>query len=196
MKINKQTLRNKAYTARNAQTEKKETSEIICQQLERLPAFSNAETIMCYLHCRSEVRTLNFVKRLLESGEKNVVIPYCTKDEKGDNRLGLWHLQDLAELVKGMWGILEPPKDRWNETAKNIDAALLDLIVVPGVAFSRDGARLGNGAGYYDRLLAEVRNDCVLIGIAYEAQLFDEVPMDEHDVYMDFVLTEKQLHGV
>lgn len=192
----KHELRSRAYAARNAQTDRKATSDIICRQLERHPAFVRAKTVMCYLHCRSEVQTLEFVKRLLESSEKKIVIPYCTKDENGDNRLGLWHLQDLSELGKGTWGILEPPKERWGETVKNVDAALLDLIVVPGVAFGRDGARLGNGAGYYDRLLADVRDDCVLMGIAYETQLFDDIPMDAHDVHMDFVLTEKCLYRV
>ncbi|NOQ34509.1 MAG: 5-formyltetrahydrofolate cyclo-ligase [Methylococcaceae bacterium] len=185
--------RKKAYVARNTQSNKNEISEIICQQLINFSYFKNASTIMCYLHCRSEVRTLEFVKAQLKH-KKRIIIPYCTKDKNGENKLGLWHLEDLNELVAGTWGILEPPKTRWNDKSKNITAEELDLIIVPAVAFSRKGARLGNGAGYYDRLLNQVRNDCDLIGVGYESQLFEDIEMNEHDVYMDFVLTEKQLY--
>ena len=71
----------------------------------------------------------------------------------------------------------------------------LDLIMVPGVAFARDGGRLGNGAGYYDRLLKSVRADAVLAGVCYQSQLFDDVVMDKHDVYMDKVITETGIYS-
>lgn len=191
--MTKKTLRQQAYALRNAQQDKKALSFSICEKFINLSFCKKASTIMCYLHCRSEVQTQAFVQELLMQ-QQRVVIPYCTQDEKGNNKLGLWHLQDFNELNKGTWGILEPPKSRWNEKAKNVMPQELDVIMVPGVAFSRHGARLGNGAGYYDRLLNTVRDDCILIGVCYESQLFDEIPMETYDVYMDFVLTEKQLY--
>ena len=148
---------------------------------------------MWYLHCRSEVRTIQTVTTQLNSGKK-IVIPYCTKDSQGHNTLGLWWLEDLSELVRGTWGILEPPLSRWGEAGKEIQPTELDFIVVPGVAFSRNGARLGNGAGYYDRLLHQVRTDTVLTAICYESQLFEKISMETHDIFMDFVVTEKAIY--
>jgi 5-formyltetrahydrofolate cyclo-ligase len=93
-----------------------------------------------------------------------------------------------------MWGILEPPKQRWGELGKEISPEQIDCIMVPGVAFDRNGGRLGNGAGYYDRLLKNVRADVRLIGACFESQLVERVVMDAHDVSIDYVITEKNLY--
>jgi 5-formyltetrahydrofolate cyclo-ligase len=194
MSLNKQQQRLQAYKARNNQINKASLSAIICQKLIDSSAYQTASTVMIYLHCRSEVRTQAFVKTLLKT-DKRFIIPYCTQDKRGNNKLGLWHLENLNELVSGTWGILEPPKTKWGDLSKQLDPQQLDLVIVPGVAFSPQGARLGNGAGYYDRLLHQVRCDCLLMGIAYESQLFEDIQMDHYDVYMDFILTEKQLYS-
>jgi 5-formyltetrahydrofolate cyclo-ligase len=189
----KRELRQKAYTARNAQTDKEKNSARICDSFTALPAYHDAGTVMLYLSCRSEVRTRQTVKAALESA-KRIIIPYCTKDDAGRNKLGLWWLESFNELVPGMWKILEPPKERWDENGKEVSPKEIDLIMVPGVAFDASGGRLGNGRGYYDRLLAEVRADCKLIGVGFESQIFDTIPMDEHDIYLDGVITEKQFY--
>ena len=66
----------------------------------------------------------------------------------------------------------------------------IDAVIVPGLAFSRDGDRLGQGGGWYDRLLADLRDDCTSIGVAFEDQLVDDLPTEEHDVQVDMVITE------
>lgn len=186
--------RRKAYDARNGQIDKDVMSRIICAQFVAHPIYQQAKTVMWYIHCRSEVRTQSALLDELETG-KRMVIPYCTKDEQGHNKLGLWWLEDFAELVPGMWGILEPPQQRWGELGKEVAPEQLDCIMVPGVAFDRNGGRLGNGAGYYDRLLKSVRADAVLIGVCFESQLIEQVAMDAHDVAMDIVMTEKNLYA-
>lgn len=185
--------RRTAYEARNAQIDKDAVSRIICDRFIAHPAYKQAETVMWYIHCRSEVRTVPAILSELETG-KRMVVPYCTKDEQGHNKLGLWWLEDFAELVPGMWGILEPPRQRWGEAGKDIAPEQLDLIMVPGVGFDREGGRLGNGAGYYDRLLMDVRADAVLSGVCYESQLFEQIAMEPHDVAMDTVMTEKTIY--
>ncbi|GAB4271718.1 MAG: 5-formyltetrahydrofolate cyclo-ligase [Methylomicrobium sp.] len=185
--------RRMAYDARNAQPNKEELSESICARLVGLSDYADADTVMWYLHCRSEVRTRQAVSRALETS-KRVVIPYCTKGIDGSNRLGLWLLEDLRELEPGLWGILEPPAARRSESQKQVSADELDLIVVPGVAFDKMGGRLGNGAGYYDRLLQEVRNDAVLAAVCFESQLLPAVAIEPHDVYMHYVITEKSVY--
>jgi 5-formyltetrahydrofolate cyclo-ligase len=183
-----------AYSARNAQLDKDNLSRQICQTVLNIPAYKNASTVMWYLHCRSEVKTLQTVTIELKTDRK-IVVPYCTKDAQGQNKLGLWWLEDLSELVSGTWGILEAPSSRWGEIGKEINPTQLDFIVVPGVAFDRQGGRLGNGAGYYDRLLHQVRKDAVLAGVCYESQLLEQVHTTEHDVLMNFVVTEQTIYS-
>ncbi len=189
----KQQQRRMAYDARNTQSNKTELSQIICNKFLAQAEYQQADTVMWYLHCRSEVRTLSHLRAEL-MGPKKIVIPYCTTDGNGQNKLGLWLLEDLCELQSGTWGILEPPRSRWGEQAKEVSPACLDLIMVPGVAFDRACGRLGNGAGYYDRLLQDIRPDTTLTGLCFESQLVKEVMMASHDVRMDRVITENNCY--
>lgn len=191
----KNSQRQAGYDARRLQQNKTETSRIICEQFFSQPAYTESKWVMCYLHCRSEVRTrATIMSEVLADKNKQIVIPYCTKDSRGVYKLGLWLLEDFSELVPGTWGILEPPKSRWGEVGKEVEPELLDLIMVPGVAFDLSGGRLGNGAGYYDRLLNKVREDTVLTGICFETQMIPQVIMQDHDVSMDYVITEKTVY--
>ncbi len=187
-------LRRQAYDARNAQEDKDAVSKAIVERFVALPEYAAANTAMWYLDVRSEVRTRHQLADALKSGKK-IVVPYCTVDDNGANKLGLWHLMSMDELVVGTWSILEPPKERWGDPGKEVDPRELDLVMVPGVGFSRDGARMGNGQGYYDRLLKHVRLEAPLIALAYECQLFPELAVSQHDVYMDKVITEKAVYA-
>jgi len=191
--LDKDVLRRRAYDERAKQSDKPALSRKICESITNLPEYQAATTIMCYLDCRSEVRTKDYVASILGS-DKRIVIPYCTVDENDSPVLGLWWLESFDELVAGTWNILEPPKQRWGEAGKEISARTLDLIMVPGVAFDRSGGRLGNGQGYYDKLLGLVPDDTVLIGVGYECQMFETIPMQAHDVYLDGILTEQSLY--
>lgn len=185
----KSVLRRTAYDARNAQEDKDRLSELAVARLMELPEYQAAQTPLWYIDCRSELRTKHALPAALASG-KRIVVPYCTVDEQGANKLGLWWLQSMDELIVGKWKILEPPRERWGEPGKEIAPAELDLVIVPGVGFSRVGGRMGNGQGYYDRLLTNVRAECPLIGLCYESQLFDDLIVGPHDVSMNQVVTE------
>jgi 5-formyltetrahydrofolate cyclo-ligase len=185
----KELMRRAAYDARNAQENKDAVSEQAVARFVELPEYRAARTAMWYLDCRSELRTRRALPAALASG-KRIAVPYCTVDEQGANKLGLWLLESMDELVVGKWRILEPPRERWGQAGKEVDPAELDIVMVPGVAFSREGGRMGNGQGYYDRLLARVRPDCPLVGLCYECQLFDKLVVSPHDVFMDQVVTE------
>ncbi len=184
----KKLLRRLAYEARKAQPNKAEISRLVCSKLIHLPEYKSAKTAMWYLDCRTELRTQHALPTLLASGQK-IVIPYCVGHE-----LRLWYLHSLHELVPGRYGILEPPETRWNDKTRTVDIKQVDLIVVPGVGFDRLGHRLGNGQGYYDRLLARVRQDTMIIALCYQSQIFDNIPVGPFDVQMHKTITEKHIY--
>jgi 5-formyltetrahydrofolate cyclo-ligase len=73
----------------------------------------------------------------------------------------------------------------------DLDPELLDVVVVPGLAFTREGERLGQGGGHFDRFLTRVRGDCLRIGVAFHEQLVDRLPTERHDVAVDRVITDR-----
>jgi 5-formyltetrahydrofolate cyclo-ligase len=194
MAISKEKQRRLAYDARNSQTNKKYLSEQILNAVFATESYQKANTILWYLHCRSEVETIAAVKSALEKQDKKIVIPYCTKDAQANNKLGLWHLESFAELIPGTWGILEPRLNRWRESGKEVKPSELDLVITPGVAFDKQGGRLGNGAGYYDRLLIQIKSDALIVAICFASQLQAQINMQDYDVYMDSVVTEKMIY--
>src|SRR5258708_14765725 len=100
----------------------------------------------------------------------------------------------MDELSIGMYKMIEPREDLQARADKQIDVLELDLVMVPGVAFDRRGARMGHGLGYYDKLLEHARADAPLVALAFECQLFPEIPTQAHDVLMDMILTEAALY--
>ena len=175
-------MRRAAYDRRNAQENKDEVSAAAVEKFMALPEYEKAHTIMWYIDCRSETRTKPQLLAEVEKGEKKIIVPYCTEDENGENKLGLWHMESLEEMVVGKWNILEPPKELWGNPEKEVTPEELDMIMVPGVGFDRDGGRMGNGQGYYDRTMEKVRPDCFLIALCYESQLFDNILVAPHDL--------------
>lgn len=181
-------IRKLAHAARKDQTNKDEVSQQITARVIALPEYQAANCVMWYVDVRAEARTRHALPQALESG-KNVVIPYCV-----DGELELFHLQSMDELETGMYKILEPREDLRSVDAKRIDVSELDLILVPGVAFDARGGRTGHGKGYYDKLLENAKAETPLIALAFECQMFDEIPMQDHDIFMDKVVTEAKVY--
>ncbi len=182
-------IRQQAHEARRLQEGKDELSETIMNRFMGLPEFAGAKTVKFYVDVRAEVRTRQALPAALATGKK-IVVPWC--NDMG--MLELFHLENMDELTLGMYKILEPREDLRRLPAKQVQPEELDLIMVPGVAFDRQGGRTGHGKGYYDKLLEHSRPDAPLVGIAFECQMFAKIPMMSHDIFMDKVITEAAIY--
>jgi 5-formyltetrahydrofolate cyclo-ligase len=185
----KKVIREQAHANRNAQADKDELSEQICAKFLALPAYATAKTVMFYIDVRSEVRTRQHLPEALASGKK-IVVPWC--NDQGE--LELFHLTSMDELAIGMYRILEPKLELRGLPDKQVPPEDLDIVMVPGVAFDRTGARMGHGKGYYDKLLQHARLDAPLVALAFECQLFPEIPVAAHDIFMEMIITEEAVY--
>ncbi|EDP76338.1 5-formyltetrahydrofolate cyclo-ligase [Hydrogenivirga sp. 128-5-R1-1] len=153
--------------------------ERIREKLVSLPEFSGAHRILLYCPVKGEPDLSPLFGLLLESG-KRLVLPKVDGEE-----LSLIEVESPLCLSKGTFNIPEP------QEGVKIEPEMLELAVVPGVAFDREGFRLGFGKGYYDRLLERVRAPTV--GVAYSFQVLSRVPRDSWDRPVDIVVTEKEV---
>lgn len=138
-----------------------------------------------FIPFRSEISTLPLLERLRGDGWQTALPVVMGEGLPLEFRL--W--QPGQPLVPGSWDIPVPP-----ETAMAVEP---DVLLVPGLAFDRQGYRLGYGGGFYDRTLERLRTlrAVVAIGVAYHAQIVERVPRGDHDVPLDFVMTERETFG-
>ena len=184
----KTAIRKQAHENRRAQPEKDVVSTKIVNRFMELPEYQSAKTAMFYVDVRDEVRTRQALPSALASG-KRIVVPYCL-----DGELELFWLENMEELELGMYRILEPRNELRTVASKHLQPTDLDLVMVPGVAFDRNGGRTGHGKGYYDKLLQHARLDAPLIALAFECQMFEKIPAESHDIYMDRIVTENAIY--
>lgn len=180
----KRRLRQAMRRLRRELADKDERSREIMQRVSGLEAFQRAGCVLFYVDMGDEVRTRSLLADMLTT-EKQVGVPYCI-----DGRLEAVHLKTMLELHPGAYGILEPNGQLRIDPDRRLHPEAVDIVLVPGVAFDRDGRRLGQGKGYYDKLLKGLSSRCLKVGLAYDRQLVERVPVTGHDVQMDLVITE------
>ena len=162
--------------------EKLRRSEAVVRRLEALDHYKSARVVLLYWSMADEVQTHDFVNRIYR--DRTVLLPCVDGD---DLRLRPYTGPDC--LVAGeQFGIGEPTGPEWT------DLAAIDLVAVPGVAFDRKRNRMGRGRGFYDRLLKSTPN-AVKVGLAYDFQVLDAIPVESHDVPMDCVVSETSTIG-
>ena len=184
----KAAIRKQAHENRKNQEDKEAVSIAIMNRFMELPEYDAARTVMFYVDVRDEVRTRQALPAALATG-KRIVVPYCV-----DGELELFWLEAMDELELGMYRILEPKNELRDVVPKRLQPGDLDLIMVPGVDFDKNGGRTGHGKGYYDKLLEHAKPETPLVALAFECQMFDEIPMDHHDIFMDKVVTENNVY--
>jgi len=159
-------------------------SQCIRDRVFGLEEFQRAHTVLFYVSYGSEVATHEMIKEALRQVKK-VVVP-CTDTTK--RTLSLSELRRWEDLGVGAYKIQEPRVECRCEVPINE----VELIIVPGIAFDCHGHRIGHGMGYYDRLLSENLR-VTKLGLAFELQLVDTIPVERHDVSVDMIVTENRI---
>lgn len=155
----------------------------IRDRLRELPELRRARTIIGYASFGAEVDLDPLLAELAAEG-RGVFLPFVEGDD-----LGIARVTDLeGALAPGYRGVREPKAiGRRPANPERCEVAL-----VPGVAFDRDGGRLGYGGGHFDRLLSRLREGTPVVGVAFGLQVVEQVPREGHDRLMDMVVTEEE----
>ena len=180
----KQAMRVRIAAARDALGAgwRDEASHALCASVAALPSFVAARTVLLTAPFRSEWNAEPLIDLALAQG-KTVALPRVVEPAR---MLELCRVADAArDIVVGWRGVPEPASD-----CGCVEVADVDWVLVPGVAFDRDGGRLGYGGGYYDRLLPLLPSRAPRVAGAFSVQIVDEVPKAPHDITMDVVVTE------
>jgi len=182
----KREIRKRIMTLRNAMTpeEIEAKSGEIVRRLKELREIRESSTLMVYLSFGSEVLTDDLIRWGWAEG-KRIVVPFCHPESRV---LTPCLIGGFAELETGHYGIREP-KSEW---LRPVPREEIDAVLIPAVAFDRQGRRVGYGGGYYDRFLPEIPR-AARIGAAFACQIVAEILPDPHDVPADRIVTEDEL---
>jgi len=176
-------------------------SQRVWERLQALPIYNRSKYVAVYLSVRGEVDTAPIVEHLLSRSDKVCYVPH-TDAETGEMRmLSVESMQDLSTFqCNNKWGILEPPAESIKHRKEAVEERKLDLIIVPGLAFTRTGLRLGKGKGYYDRYITRAEHMSRLhslprpyfVALGFNEQLEDNIPVLPHDQRVDLVITPNE----
>ena len=187
MAIKKPELRKKILSERRALSNREELSKRIWALLRTLPEYQSAGTIFAYIGMRDEVSTLEPLREESAQG-KRIALPTVVGAE-----LHFTAVHDFTQLEIGSYGILEPSELLRSEPALQCSPAPGDLILVPGLCFTTKGARLGFGAGYYDRFLASQPPQLTKVGLVFHSLIVQEIPEESHDVRIDILVSDTDI---
>ncbi len=154
------------------------TSKQIQDNLRKIDFFRNAKSVGAYYSIGSEVRTIDTLQEILKAG-KELSLPKVVKKD-----LVFKKINGLSDLEQGNFSVMEPKEDC--EDVKKID-----VIIVPAIALTRDGHRLGYGFGYYDRYLSGKKSKTV--ALSYAKQIIKSFTHSDHDVRIDCMVTEDEV---
>ena len=167
-------------------------SAAITERLLQIPEYWQAEAVLGYMNFGAEFASELWVARVLAEG-KRLALP---KVNHHTNQLDLYWVEDLEDQLEiGLWGIREPIVERCERVfaLNEVEFALL-----PGVAFTRSGARLGYGGGFYDKLLAQPDEGNVgtprpaLVAAAFALQIVEQIPQEATDMRVEWIITEQE----
>jgi 5-formyltetrahydrofolate cyclo-ligase len=155
-----------------------ELSEQICNKVKELQVYKEAEDICLYMPANNEVDVTFLIEDAWNAG-KSVWLP-----KTSGRRMDFFKFDSTTPLSEGAYKILEPVSDVM------LDPDEKTLVLMPGVAFSMEGGRIGYGKGYYDIYLEQHYLSKKIAG-GYDFQIVDDLPIEEHDIKPDFIISEK-----
>ncbi len=150
-------------------------------------SYRAASAIVLYAAIGNEVSTDLILADALAS-DRAVFYP---RVDTANGTIAARRVRDRAELVRGAYGILEPPASAEVLDSKSFAKI---LVCVPGVAFGLEGQRLGRGGGHYDRFIGQLGGEAITVGLAFSFQLFDRIPETGLDRRLNFIVTESEVH--
>ncbi|MEE2657445.1 MAG: 5-formyltetrahydrofolate cyclo-ligase [Candidatus Latescibacterota bacterium] len=166
-------------------SELEEISRRICQRVTQLPSWRSSKWVHSYIaSLAGEIETRPLIHAAWQAG-KQIAVPCVVP---GIDELSHAVLREDSQLRAGPMGVMQPDEDNGLFPGTQV----IDLVIVPGMAFDRQGQRLGRGGGYYDRFLADLRPMTVTVGVVPQRFLLDEVPTEDHDITLHAVLTEAE----
>lgn len=157
--------------------ERKRKSKLIQKKLFQIQAFKKAKRVMFYIPFDGEVNTKEMI-RLAQKLGKIITVPVC----KNNRFIAPCLLASHAKLKRGFYGVWEPARKQF------MDARNIDLVIVPGIAFDKQGNRLGRGKGCYDDFLSSLSRKTASIGLAFDFQILPSVPATVTDVSVKRVI--------
>ena len=159
-------------------------SRAILDKVSTLPQYGKAKMVLTYMGFGTEIDTRPFFERIIADG-KIAVLP---RVDRATQTLILHSARGMSELLTSKYGILEPGMD-----APIVAVSNIDFVLMPGVAFDRNGNRLGYGRGYYDKLVSTANPALVRVAAGFSCQIVDSVPVGPHDKKVDCVITENEI---
>lgn len=163
---------------------KKQWDATILHNILKSEFYKNAQVIFTYVSFQGEVDTIKFIETALADGKTLCVPKVISKKEGMEAHI----ITSLADLERSSYGILEPKNQ-----SQLINPLDIDLLIMPGVAFDKNNGRIGYGGGFYDRYLKKIDPEAHKIALAYDFQIFDEIPMDEFDERVDFIISSESM---
>jgi 5-formyltetrahydrofolate cyclo-ligase len=158
-----------------------QTSKKIAEKLLSLKEIAKSSTFSLYLPINNEIETNLIIDTLILKDARILVPAYFS----GIKSYVLSRFVSWQDLEEGPFKIFQPTE------IKSVDPSLVEIAIMPGLAFSHKGVRLGYGKGVFDKLFA--KSKALKIGLAYDFQIIDKIPKEEHDLIMDLVVTEKRV---
>ncbi len=174
----------RARLAAMSPEDRRRASLAACARLMGLGAFRHASVVMLYMPLPSEVETTTLAIRCFQTG-KIVCVPKVDWDRRDMHAVEISSFDDNMETDEH--GLRTP------RSGQPLPPSAIDLVVVPGLAYDTQGNRLGRGGGYYDRFLSRLRRSATSVGLSFDTQIIDAVPIDERDVSVNTVVTERRI---
>lgn len=160
-----------------------EYSEQICKRILDSEVYKTSNIILAYMALSDEVNLMPVIQNALFC-KKQVYLP---KVDPSSPKMEFYRFSGTT--MEGAFGILEP-----NDTEPfQYDSDIQTLVLVPGRGFTVSGARLGRGKAYYDTYFASLAKKMTLAGVCFNIQLLEQLPVEEHDVFMNLVITENKI---